>query len=276
MERQSRRASHFSAQDKETRYWPMQDQSGGFDAPTLADPDKVALFLDLDGTVLDIAQVPEEVTTPPDLTAVLGRLQARLGGALAVLTGRKIEDVDRLLSPLRLPAAGVHGSELRFEPEGGIETGSREVPARLVEAVRDFVAATPGLLLEHKGISIAVHYRAVPTMQPVLETELRRLLDHHGSRLALSHGRRVFELVPEGATKGTALARLMRSARFSQRVPVVIGDDQPDEAALATATELGGLGLKVEGEHFRAGGTHFKGPAEVRKWLADLAERLEA
>jgi trehalose 6-phosphate phosphatase len=251
----------------------MQDQSGSFDAPTLADPDKVALFLDLDGTVLDIAQVPEEVTTPPDLTAVLGRLQARLGGALAVLTGRKIEDVDRLLSPLRLPAAGVHGSEIRFEPEGKIETGSREVPAGLVEAVRDFVAATPGLLLEHKGISIAVHYRAVPKMQPALETELRRLLDHHGSRLALSHGRRVFELVPEGATKGTALARLMRSPRFRQRVPVVIGDDQPDEAALAAAAELGGLGLKVEGEHFPAGGTHFKGPGEVRAWLRTLAER---
>ena len=144
----------------------MQDQNRSFDTPTLADPDKVALFLDLDGTVLDIAQVPEEVTTPPDLTAVLGRLQARLDGALAVLTGRKIEDVDRLLSPLRLTAAGVHGSEIRFEPEGNIETGHREVPARLVEALQEFVAATPGLLLEHKGISIAVHYRAVPRCNP--------------------------------------------------------------------------------------------------------------
>lgn len=254
----------------------MQDQSGSFDAPTLDDPRKVALFLDLDGTVLDIAQSPTEVITPPDLTAALRRLQAQLDGAVAILTGRKIEDVDRLLAPLRLPAAGVHGSEFRLEPAGDVEIGSREVPARLVDAVADFVASIPGLLLEHKGISVAVHYRAVPEMRPILETELRRLLDHHGSSLALSHGRRVFELVPEGTSKGTALARLMRSPRFRERIPVVIGDDMPDEAALAAAAEFGGIGLKVQGEHFAAGETHFQGPGDVRRWLRDLAQRFGA
>ena len=252
----------------------MQDQSGSFDAPTLADPDKVALFLDLDGTVLDIAQVPEEVTTPPDLTAALGRLQARLDGALAVLTGRKIEDVDRLLSPLRLTAAGVTGAKSVLSRK--VTSRPAVVRFRRGSSRRSRNLSPRPLVLLEKGISIAVHYRAVPKMQPALETELRRLLGRYGSRLALSHGRRVFELVPDGATKGTALARLMRSPRFRQRVPVVIGDDQPDEAALTVAAERGGLGHKVGGEHFHAGGTHFKGPGEVRKWLAELAERLEA
>ena len=252
----------------------MQDQSGSYVAPALENPDQVALFLDLDGTILDIAQAPTEVTTPPGLVQALRRLQDKLDGAVAILTGRRIEDMDRLLAPLRLPAAGVHGGEFRLDPEGAVEIGRVEVPARLVEAVKDFAASIPGLLFEHKGISIAVHYRAVPQMQPVLEAGLRRLLDHHAG-LELSHGRRVFELVPEGTTKGTALARLMRSPRFRERMPVVIGDDKPDEAALAAAAKLGGLGLKVAGEHFSSGGAHFKGPGEVRRWLHDLAEALD-
>lgn len=253
----------------------MQDRSGSVHAPTLNDPARIALFLDLDGTVLDIAEAPAEVMAPPDLAPALRRLQMNLGGAIAILTGRKIADVDRLLFPLVLPAAGVHGSEFRSEPEGDVEIGSGEVPAPLVEAVERLVASMPGLLLEHKGISIAVHYRSVPAMQPVLETELLRLLHHHGSRLVLSHGRRVFELVPEGTSKGTALARLMRSPRFRERTPIVIGDDMADETALVAAAEFGGLGLKVEGEHFSPGDTHFKGPSDVRRWLRDLAERLE-
>jgi trehalose 6-phosphate phosphatase len=251
----------------------MQEQSRSFEAPTLRDLRKVALFLDLDGTVLDIAPAPTEVIAPAELTLALRRLQARLGGAIAILTGRKIADVDRLLSPLRLPAAGVHGSEFRSEPDGGIEIGGDQVPAPLVEAVERLVSSVAGLTLEHKGISLAVHYRAVPGMQAVLESELRRLLEHHRNRLELSHGRRVFELVPEGASKGTALARLMRTPQFRARRPIAIGDDAADEAALAAAVELGGIGLKVGGEHFRGGGTHFKNPSHVRRWLQDLAER---
>lgn len=253
----------------------MQDRSGSSNAPALKDPSRVALFLDLDGTVLDIAQAPAEVTTPPDLTPALRRLQAKLDGAVAILTGRKIADVDRLLAPLRLPAAGVHGSEFRLDPDGDIEIGSSTVPAALVDAVEDFVSSIPGLLVEHKDISIAVHYRAVPQMASELQAELRRLLDRHANQLVLSHGRRVFELVPEGASKGTALARLMQNRRFRERIPVVIGDDMSDEAALAVAAELGGLGLKVRGEHFASGETHFGGPSEVRNWLRDLAETLD-
>jgi trehalose 6-phosphate phosphatase len=243
-------------------------------SPQIDDPFNVALFLDLDGTVLDIAASPTEVGTPPGLTTTLGRLQAALEGAVAILTGRQIEEVDRLLTPLSLSAAGVHGAQMRLEPGGAIEVASDEVPTPLLVAVERLVQSTPGLLVEPKGVSIAVHYRAAPEMEPVLETELRALLDSHQSQLVLSHGRRVFELTPRSSTKGTALAQLMEQSKFRGRVPVMIGDDMPDEAALEAAARLGGVGLKVKGEHFAGVATHFSGPTDVRRWLASFAERL--
>ena len=112
-------------------------------------------------------------------------------------------------------------------------------------------------------------------MERVLATELRDLLANHSNRLVLSHGRRVFELTDVNLTKGTALKRLMETPRFRGRRPLMIGDDSPDEAALETATRLGGLGLKVKGEHFKGGAIDFRDPAHVRRWLYDLAEQLD-
>jgi trehalose 6-phosphate phosphatase len=244
-------------------------------SPQIDDPVNVALFLDLDGTVFDIAPSPTDVSTPPGLTATLRRLQQALGGAVAILTGRQIGEVDRLLAPLQLTAAGVHGGEIRLEPEADIEVASASVPQPLRDAVARLAQSTPGLLMEHKGISVALHYRAVPDLERVLEAELRTLLDAHESQLVLSHGRRVFELTPRSSTKGTALARLMEQSRFRGRRPVMIGDDMPDEAALDAAARLGGLGLKVKGEHFAGTATHFSGPADVRRWLDRLVETLE-
>jgi trehalose 6-phosphate phosphatase len=243
--------------------------------PQIDNPLKVALFIDLDGTVLDIAAAPRSVSTPHNLTATLRRLQQLLGGAVAILTGRKVDDVDRLLAPLKLIAAGVHGGELRLEPDGEIEVASGSVPGPLIAAVERLARSVPGVIVERKGIAVAVHYRAVPEMERVLATELRDLLANHSNRLVLSHGRRVFELTDVNLTKGTALKRLMETPRFRGRRPLMIGDDSPDEAALETATRLGGLGLKVKGEHFKGGAIDFRDPAHVRRWLYDLAERLD-
>lgn len=247
------------------------------EAPSLQidDPAEIALFLDLDGTLLDIAAAPGDVSAPAGLSATLQRLQRTLSGAVAILTGRTIGETDRLLSPLKLPGAGVHGAELRVEPEGDIEVISGSVPAPLVAAVERLASSIPGVFVEHKGLALAVHYRAAPALEPMLETELRGLLDTHTNRLVLSPGRRVLELAPRESSKGTALKRLMQAPRFEGRRPVMIGDDLPDEAALDIATSLGGVGLKVGGEHFRRGGTHFSGPAQVRSWLQDLATTLE-
>jgi len=238
-------------------------------------PGSVALFLDLDGTLFDITAVPADVSAPAGLSATLGQLQRTLQGAVAILTGRKIDEVDRLLAPVRTVAAGVHGAELRLEPNGAIEVASASVPESLVRAVDRLASSIPGVLVEHKGIAITVHYRAVPAMELLLEAELRSLLDAHDTRLVLSHGRRVLELTPQASTKATALERLMQEPAFRGRRPVMIGDDQPDEAALATAVSLGGTALKVAGEHFRGGEANFAGPKQVRRWLEDLAMALE-
>lgn len=241
----------------------------------IGDPTQIALFLDVDGTLLDIAALPNDVSAPAQLSATLQRLQQALDGAVAILTGRTIAEVDRLLAPARLAGAGVHGAELRIAPEGEIEVASGSVPAPLVAAVERLVSSIPGVFVEHKGIAVAVHYRGAPAFEPMLETELRGLLDAHTNRLVLSHGRRVLELAPRASTKGTALKRLMQESRFQGRRPVMIGDNSPDEAALDVAVSLGGLGLKVGGEHFQGEGTHFSGPAQVRRWLQDLAATLE-
>jgi trehalose 6-phosphate phosphatase len=239
------------------------------------DPAHVALFLDLDGTLLDIAKAPTDVSAPAGLSATLERLQRTLRGAVAILTGRTIDEVDRLLAPVKLAGAGVHGAELRVEPEGEIEVISGPVPAPLVAAVEKLARSIPGVFVEHKGIALAVHYRAATAFEPLLETELRGLLDAHTNRLVLSQGRRVLELAPRASTKGTALKRLMQMPSFRGRRPVMIGDDLPDETALDIAANLGGVGLRVGGEHFQRGGTHFSGPAQVRHWLQDLATTLE-
>lgn len=238
-------------------------------------PGNVALFLDLDGTLFDITAVPADVSAPAGLSSTLAHLQRTLGGALAILTGRKIDEVDRLLAPARLAAAGVHGAELRLNPNGKIEVASASVPKSLVRAVGRLASSIPGVLVEHKGIAITVHYRAVPAMEPLLEAELRGLLDAHDTRLVLSRGRRVLELMPQTSTKATALERFMQESAFRGRRPVMIGDDLPDEAALATAVALGGTALKVAGEHFRGGDSDFAGPKQVRRWLEDLAMALE-
>jgi trehalose 6-phosphate phosphatase len=255
----------------------FQSLDGGSRALTLQieNPLNVALFIDLDGTVLDIAAAHMSVSTPHDLTGTLRRLQRLLGGAVAILTGRKVDDVDRLLAPLKLIAAGVHGGELRLDPDGEIAVVSDSVPDPLIAAVERLARSVPGVIVERKGIAVAVHYRAVPEMERVLARELRDLLTAHSNRLVLSHRRRMLELTAASWTKGTALKRLMETPRFRGRQPLMIGDDSPDEAALETAARLGGLGLKVKGEHFKGGAIDFRDPAHVRRWLYDLAERLD-
>ena len=241
----------------------------------IENPLNTALFIDLDGTLLDIATAPRRVSTPHDLTGTLRRLQRLLGGAVAILTGRKIDDADRLLAPLKLIAAGVHGGELRLDPDGEIEVANGPIPEPILAAVERLARSVPGVIVERKGIAVAVHYRAVPMMEPVLARELHDLLASHSNRMVLSQGRRVIELMAGSWTKGTALKRLMETSRFRGRQPLMIGDDSPDEAALETAARLGGRGLKVGGEHFKGSGTDFRDPAHVRQWLYDLAEQLD-
>jgi trehalose 6-phosphate phosphatase len=241
----------------------------------LEDPSDWALFLDLDGTLLDVAATPRGVSVPPELVPLLGRLVAGLEGAVGVISGRRVAEIDRFLAPLKLVAAGVHGSELRTAADAAIEDAAEPLPAELVEEVNGLSRLTPGVLVEPKRSSISVHYRAAPWAGPLIEAALRRLLERGPDHLILCPGRKVFEVVPLHISKGTALEKLAALPPFRSRRPIMIGDDVADESALEAAVRLGGRGLKVAGEHFPKETAHFAGPAHVRAWLRDLAERAE-
>ena len=236
---------------------------------------RLAIFLDIDGTLLEIAATPDGVVVPQQLAAMLDRLSAGLGGALAIVTGRTIAEADALLAPLRLVTAGVHGTELRFEEGGEVRRLASRISAELAAQVRGITRLAPGITVETKGAGLAVHYRAAPAAGAAIEAELDRILDHVTNDLALSRGRKVFEIVPAKVSKGTALAEIAGRAPFAGRVPIMIGDDCSDEPALAAAERLGGAGFKVAGEHFAAPVAHFSGPRQVLAFLADLLCRLK-
>jgi trehalose 6-phosphate phosphatase len=240
----------------------------------LADPDRWALFIDIDGTLLDVAATPDAVTVPAGLVQLLDSVVTGLGGALAILTGRRIADADRLFAPLALVASGVHGTELRTERGGPISTLSQEIPACVVQAMDNINRIASGILVEHKGSGVAVHYRNAPLAHAALESEMAAIVAASSYDLVLREGRKVLEAVPLGYTKGSALEMLASRPPFKGRCPVMVGDDVGDESAFLAAERLGGLALRVAGEHYGKESADFEDVRSVRAWLKVLASRL--
>jgi trehalose 6-phosphate phosphatase len=234
----------------------------------LANADDWALFIDIDGTLLDMAPTPDAVRVPQGLVNTLTELAATFNGAVALITGRRVADADRFFAPLKLSASGVHGTEARGA-DGITRMLAEPVPADLTRAVCDVACALPGILVEEKGAGLAVHYRNAPEARANLELQLRQLI-MGWDRFTLRRGRKVLDVVPKAHSKGTGLAWLMQLPAFNGRRPVMIGDDHGDEPALEAAENLGGIGLKVAGEHFSRQGADFANPARVRAWLAHL------
>ena len=232
--------------------------------------DEWALFIDIDGTLLDMAPTPDAVRVPSGLVETLTRLSATFKGAVALITGRRIADADRFFTPLKLAVSGVHGTEAR-DACGETVMLARPVPADLTDAVRDVARAIPGIIVEDKGAGLAVHYRNVPEARVSLELQLRQVI-LHWKGFAVRRGRKVLDLVPDTNSKATGLSWLMQLPAFQGRRPVMIGDDHGDEPAMEAAENLGGIGLKVAGEHFSRAGADFASPARVRAWLASLCE----
>ena len=186
----------------------------GKSGAVLADPDRWALFLDIDGTLLGMAPTPDAVTVPPGLVQLLDSVAAGLGGAVAILTGRRIADADRLLAPLKLVASGVHGTELRTERGGAVDTLSKEIPPEVIQAMTSIASIASGILVEQKGCGVAVHYRNAPLARRALETRLAAIVAASSYDLVLREGRKVLEAVPSGYSKGTALTALIALPPF--------------------------------------------------------------
>jgi trehalose 6-phosphate phosphatase len=213
--------------------------------PAAISPDDDALFLDVDGTLLPIARHPDAVRVPPGLLVQLDRLFSRFGGALALISGRSIADLDGLFAPLRLPSAGIHGLEHRAAGSVVQRQDTNALLAALRPPLADFVRAHSGLILEDKGQSLALHFRNAPDCELDAETLLHSLIEASGSGLELKRGKMVLEAIPGNADKGTAIAAFMQEPPFAGRRPVFVGDDVTDEDGFAMVNAMGGLSIRV-------------------------------
>ena len=226
-------------------------------------PQNPALLLDFDGTLVEIAPTPASVVVPPDLPPLLARIAARLGGAVAIVSGRPVADLERFL-PVPLPLAAEHGAVLRPDPTRPAESPAlATTPPAWRERAAAWAAAHPGALVEDKTHGFVVHYRQAPAAGEAARALLERLVAQDPERFALLPAHMAFELRPRGASKATAVRALMARPPFAGRTPVFIGDDVTDEAGMAAAREFGGEGWRLQDA--------FGTPASLRAWLATLA-----
>lgn len=204
-----------------------------------------AFLLNIDGTLVDFAASPDDAQVPPRVLRLLMQLRERTGGALALVSGRDTDSIDRLFYPLHLPAAGVHGGQLRFF--GGLRRTARSTMAieDIARAARTLARGRPGLLVEMKqGLAVALHYRCAPDARLEIEEFAAQMLERHPG-ICVAAGNQMVEIRGEGYDKGRAVDALMESQPFRGRVPVYLGDDVTDEDAFLACRRHGGHGILV-------------------------------
>ena len=243
---------------------------GGGDAGAIG---RIGLFLDVDGTLLDLAARPDEVVVPPGLISDLVAAERRTGGALALVSGRPIAEIDRLFAPFRPKAAGVHGAELRFDPDdGAIALEASPLPEAVWTDLNVLVSGFPGTFVENKRFSFTVHYRQAPDAEPALRRRLVEFLEtlpYPGIIMLKAH--HAFELKAAAFDKGRAIAAFLERAPFRGQTPMFVGDDDTDEAGFAAVAAAGGRAYAVGRVRPGAVGL-FESPAAVRAWLAAFAD----
>lgn len=231
-------------------------------------------FFDLDGTLLDIAPSPAEARLDQSVRDLLARLSDITGGGVVLISGRSIADIDVLFPDAELPVAGQHGLELR---DHSGRHWRHELPTASLEHARERIAAAaernPGLLLEYKGLSLALHYRAVPHLADFARNLVHEVRAELGPEYGVQEGKSVIELKPGGRDKGIAVLEFMEEEHFRGRRPVFVGDDVTDEYAFAVVNDLGGISIKV-GPGPTAARWRLPDVAAVREWLRDGMRRL--
>ncbi len=228
------------------------------------------LFLDVDGTLIELTDSPLDTYADPQLKTLLGSVSERLGGALALVSGRSIHYLDSLFAPLRLPAAGLHGVERR--KASGAMHGASFIDSQLDRAraaVQELVAAHPGTSLEDKGRTLAVHFRMAPEAEESVRQSMAAIAKPLGTNYHIQEGNRVLEIKPRGFTKASAIKAFMQEPPFSGRKPVFVGDDLTDQDGFRLVEERGGISIAV-GDRVR-GQYGLENAAAVRRWLEGIA-----
>ncbi|HET9835388.1 MAG TPA: trehalose-phosphatase [Rhodanobacteraceae bacterium] len=233
--------------------------------------DEWALFLDVDGTLLDFASHPEGVHVDARLHDDLASLRERLRGALALLSGRTLAQLDELFDWRRHAAAGLHGAQLRLADGHSFEDDGEARVTALHALAESRIAGTPGVLLEDKHQALALHYRNAPAEREFVEQLAQELQQRAGSDFTLQHGNHVIELKPANTDKGRALAALLASEPFAGRQPWMLGDDLTDEHAFEEVNGCGGVSVIVGARRPTHANFALDDPRAVRAWLRGLA-----
>jgi trehalose 6-phosphate phosphatase len=226
-----------------------------------------ALFLDIDGTLIELAPTPDGVMVPAALRENLAALHRSLG-AVALISGRSLHSIDALFDPLVLPASGQHGAEARIDGQ------TRVIPPLpalrdIVIPLKQFAASHPGILVEDKGNSVAIHYRMAPTLAEEVTAVTHSLIAGR-AELEVLASKMAVDVKPRAVSKGEAVAWFMAQSPFAARVPVFVGDDRTDEAGFATVNQRGGLSIRVGERSESAARYSLDSPAAVREWIARL------
>lgn len=240
------------------------------------DTANMALLLDVDGTLIEIAATPQAVRVPPSLKHTLSGLRDQLDGALCLVSGRPIADLDRLFDPLRVAIVGGHGAEIRTAPAAEVTGAAAALSPELRERLLSIATDTPGLIAEEKSHSLALHYRLVPEQEKSVRARIDAVCARWaGDTVEVLPGKSVFEVKPRTFNKGVAIRTLMQYAPFQGRRPVFLGDDVTDESAFRVMPEFDGLGFSV-GRTLPGTQGFFATPREVRHWLYGLLSNARA
>src|SRR5437762_37071 len=233
--------------------------------------DEFAVLLDIDGTLLDLAPTPREVWVPPDLSKTLNRLLDKTSGAVALVSGRSLNDIDLIFAPEEFPAVGGHGAEMRVGAEA-VVTNAPPMDKELKRRLAAIAKLSPGILLEDKGYSLALHYRLAPHAEKAIyEAVSLTRADLPNAPIEVLPGKCVCEIKHSGCTKASGVRELMTHAPFKGRRPLFIGDDVTDESVFAIMPDLNGVAFSV-GRRAKGVAGHFDDPSDVREFLARLLD----
>ncbi|MEM5311798.1 trehalose-phosphatase [Paraburkholderia sp. JHI869] len=242
--------------------------------PAVLPPEQTAFFFDFDGTLVDLAPTPDGVLVRPDMLALLRELRRATHGAVAIVSGRGIESIDGFLGMPDLPVAGLHGAERRDANGDTQRVGFNDQRLLHMEQVLAEVVRThPGMLLEIKGASLALHYRNAPEHEGTARAATERLAADYADAYVLQPGKMVYEIKPKDVDKGRSLRAFLDEPPFAGRRPVFAGDDLTDEKGFAVVNDLGGLSIKVGGGDTIAQ-TRVDSVEALIGWLASLVAAM--